>query len=69
MKILEAQAKIKEFDEARGWQDSWDLKDLSLNITEEVGEFWNLIKWIDDEKQKKSQIKQKLMLNKPCKTH
>ena len=27
-------------------------KDLSLNITEEVGEFWGLIKWIDDEKQK-----------------
>jgi len=46
------QNKIREFDEARGWQDSWNLKDLALNITEEVGEFWNLIKWVDDEKQK-----------------
>ena len=53
MDIETAQNKIKQFDEARGWSDSWNLKDLSLNITEEVGEFWNLIKWVDDEKQKK----------------
>jgi len=52
MEINEAQEKIKEFDEARGWQDSWNLKDLALNMTEEVGEFWSLIKWVDDEKQK-----------------
>ncbi len=39
------------FDVARGWDDDWNLKGLVL-ITEEVGEFWNLIKWIDDEKQK-----------------
>jgi len=53
MNIEEAQNKILEFDRARGWEDNWNLKDLSLNITEEVGEFWSLIKWIDDEKQKK----------------
>lgn len=53
MKLKDAQDKIKEFDKARGWDKHWNLKDLSLNITEEVGEFWNLIKWIDDEKQKK----------------
>ena len=41
------------FDEARGWSNSWDLKDLMLNITEEVGELWELIKWINEEKQKK----------------
>ncbi|MEX0877561.1 MAG: MazG nucleotide pyrophosphohydrolase domain-containing protein [Candidatus Spechtbacterales bacterium] len=52
MKIKEAQNKIKGFDIARGWDNNWNLKDLSLNITEEVGEFWGLIKWIDDEKQK-----------------
>ncbi len=52
MEIKEAQNKIKEFDIARGWDDDWNLKDLALNITEEVGEFWSLIKWIDDEKQK-----------------
>jgi NTP pyrophosphatase (non-canonical NTP hydrolase) len=52
MKIKEAQDKIKKFDEARGWQDGWDIKDLLLNMTEEGGEFWNLLKWIDKEKQK-----------------
>jgi len=53
MDIKEAQDKIKEFDRARGWEDGWNVKDLLLNITEEGGEMWNLIKWIDDEKQKK----------------
>ena len=52
MKIEEAQNKIKEFDKARGWEDNWNIKDLLLNITEEGGELWNLIKWVDDEKQK-----------------
>jgi len=52
MQIKEAQNKIKQFDEARGWKDSWNLKDLALNVTEEVGEFWSLIKWVDDEKQR-----------------
>jgi len=53
MNIKELQNKIKEFDEARGWEDHWNLKDLLLNINEETGELWNLIKWIDEEKQKK----------------
>jgi len=53
MNIKESQNKIKMFDEARGWSNSWDLKDLMLNITEEVGELWELIKWINEEKQKK----------------
>ena len=52
MEIKKAQEKIKKFDEERGWGSHWNLKDLSLNITEEVGELWELIKWIDDEKQK-----------------
>jgi NTP pyrophosphatase (non-canonical NTP hydrolase) len=52
MEIKEAQDKIKEFDEARGWENCWNIKDLLLNITEEGGEMWNLIKWIDDEKQR-----------------
>lgn len=52
MEISDAQDKIKEFDIARGWEDSWNLKDLLLNITEEGGEMWDLIKWVDDEKQR-----------------
>ncbi len=59
MEIKKAQEKVKKFDEERGWKDCWDLKDLSLNITEEVGELWNLIKWIDDEKQKEIVEKKK----------
>ena len=53
MEIIKAQDKIKMFDEARGWSDNWNIKDLLLNITEEGGEIWNLIKWVEDEEQKK----------------
>jgi len=52
MNIKESQNKIKEFDKARGWDNTWNIKDLLLNITEEGGELWDLIKWVDDEKQK-----------------
>jgi NTP pyrophosphatase (non-canonical NTP hydrolase) len=50
--VKEAQEKIKQFDEARGWEEHWNIKDLLLNITEEGGELWDMIKWVDDEKQK-----------------
>jgi len=52
MKIKEAQEKINQFDIARGWENGWNVKDLLLNITEEGGEMWNLIKWVDEEKQR-----------------
>jgi NTP pyrophosphatase (non-canonical NTP hydrolase) len=52
MKIENAQAQIEEFDKARGWEDNWNLKDLGLNIVEEVSELWNLIKWIGEEEQR-----------------
>ena len=52
MGISEAQDKIREFDEARNWDKRWDIKDLLLNITEEGGELWHLVKWINEEKQK-----------------
>lgn len=43
----------KEFNEARGWQkDTKFLKDFLLNLCEEAGEAWSVIKWIDGEKQK-----------------
>ena len=32
MDIKDAQNKIREFDKVRGWEDSWNLKDLSLKI-------------------------------------
>ncbi len=52
MEIKEAQDEVKKFDEDRGWKDSWNIKDLLLNINEETGELWHLVKWIEDEKQK-----------------
>jgi NTP pyrophosphatase (non-canonical NTP hydrolase) len=52
MEIKEAQDKVKEFDVARGWEDSWNFKDLLLNIAEEGSELWSLAKWVDDEKGK-----------------
>ena len=59
MEIKNAQLKIKEFDIARGWDGNWNIKDLLLNITEEGGELWNLIKWTGDEKQKEIVSKNK----------
>ena len=53
MELKEAQNKIQAFDKARGWDNQWNMKDLLLNIMEEGGEMWNLVKWIDEEKQKK----------------
>ena len=52
MEISEAQKKLLMFDKARGWDKHWNLKDLLLNITEEGGEIWTLIKWVEDEKQR-----------------
>lgn len=59
MEIKEAQEKIEKFDEERGWKGDWYLKDLSLNICEEVGELWNLIKWVNEEKQREIAEKNK----------
>ncbi len=50
--VKEFQEKIKKFDKARGWDKDWNIKDLCLNMNEEIGELWNLIKWLDDGKQK-----------------
>jgi NTP pyrophosphatase (non-canonical NTP hydrolase) len=52
MEIKQAQDKIKEFDASRSWENDWNIKDLLLNITEEGGELWNLIKWVSEEEQK-----------------
>ena len=50
--MQESQNKIKEFNDLRGWSDHSSIKDLLLNMNEEIGEFWNLIKWVNAEKQK-----------------
>ena len=48
------QQEIADFNLKRGWdKDTKYIKDFLLNMCEEVGEAWSLIKWIDYEEQKK----------------
>lgn len=53
MKLNEVQQKIKEFNDARDWSKPSSIKDLLLNMNEEIGEFWNIIKWVDAETQQR----------------
>ncbi len=36
------QEQIKVFNDARDWSDPSCIKDLLLNMNEEIGEFWNV---------------------------
>lgn len=49
---------IKEFNDKREWSKPDGIKDLLLNMSEEIGEFWNIIKWIRDEKRQQELIKE-----------
>lgn len=51
--MKKTQDKIQAFNKARGWEDMSQVKDLLLNMSEEIGEFWNIIKWVDVEEQKR----------------
>ncbi len=50
--MREAQDEVKKFDVDRDW-DHYCVKDLLLNMTEEVGEAWNVIKWVDKDTEKR----------------
>ena len=50
---MQTQEKIKLFNDARNWSTKGSIKDLMLNMTEEIGEMWNVIKWVDVETQQK----------------
>ena len=50
--MSEAQDMVKKFNKEREWGKFSEIKDLLLNMNEEIGEFWNRIKWVDAEKQK-----------------
>lgn len=52
MLINQAQEIIRKSDDIHGWSDRFDAKDLCLNINEEIGELWNLIKWIPENEQR-----------------
>jgi len=51
--MQEEQSRVKNFVDTRKWERVSAVKDLMLNINEEVGEAWNLIKWVDSETQEK----------------
>jgi len=55
--MKEVQDKVEKFNKEREWGRVGEIKDLMLNMNEEIGELWHIIKWIDEEKQKE-------MLNK-----
>jgi NTP pyrophosphatase (non-canonical NTP hydrolase) len=50
--MKDVQDKVRSFNEEREWGKVFEIKDLLLNMNEEIGEFWNIIKWVDAEKQK-----------------
>lgn len=49
--LKEIQNKVEEFNKTRDWGKIWEIKDLLLNMNEEIGEMWHIIKWIDEKKQ------------------
>ncbi len=51
--MKETQDYINRFNEERDWNTPHSIKDLLLNMTEEIGEFWNVIKWVDTETQQR----------------
>jgi len=42
------QEKVKVFNDERDWSKLWSIKDMMLNLVEETGEAWNIIKWLRD---------------------
>jgi len=51
--MKEAQAQVQRFNDKRDWSTAHSIKDLLLNMSEEIGEFWNLIKGVDTETQQR----------------
>ncbi len=51
--MKQAQLDLKTFLDERQWNTPGVTKDLFLNIVEETGEIWNVIKWVDVPTQEK----------------
>ena len=51
MEVKKLQEKIQKFNTDRDWGEVSEIKDLMLNMNEEIGEMWHLIKWINEEEQ------------------
>jgi NTP pyrophosphatase (non-canonical NTP hydrolase) len=48
---MDPQQRVRAFVDSREWEIPGRLKDLLLNIVEETGEAWNLIKWTGPERE------------------
>jgi hypothetical protein len=46
------QDRVEDFNRVRNWGNVGEIKDLMLNMNEEIGEMWHIIKWVDAERQK-----------------
>jgi dCTP diphosphatase len=51
--MKETQERIKRFNDERLWSTPESMKDLLLNMSEEIGEMWSIIKWVDVPTQQK----------------
>jgi len=51
--MKQTQEQIKTFNDLRDWSSPGCIKDLLLNMNEEIGEFWNIIKWVDTDTQQR----------------
>ena len=51
MDLNKIQQIIKQFNDERDWSTPSSVKDLCLNMNEEIGELWNVIKWVDTDTQ------------------
>lgn len=52
MEMQETQKKIKDFIDARKWGETYQVYGIMLNIIEEVGETWNIVKHLEKEEEK-----------------
>ena len=57
--MKETQDRIKKFNDELDWSNPSCIKDLMLNMNEEIGEMWNIIKWVDTETQQKMILENK----------
>lgn len=48
--MKKSQEIVRKFNDEREWSKSWCMKDLLLNVVEETGEIWNIVKWLREEK-------------------
>ena len=49
--MRELQRAVKDFVDAREWETPGHMKDFLLNVCEECGEAWHIVKWVGTEKE------------------